>query len=173
MSIATPLLPKTTSGLILPLDFETSGLFGPATRDTAVMAHEVGKWMDDPLGTNPTPAWGHVGQVGGCQSNLEIGDPLSGIDIPTVTMPNGFTYHLQELASSPGSTAPLRSVLAVYSLTMARSKRMRGRSASEHLRRKQLGNLKMENVDDHIGSAVQQNNVSRNQNVRAIRRRRR
>lgn len=81
-----------------PVDFETSGIFGPATRDTAVMAHEVGEWMDDPLGANPTPAWGHVGQVGGCQNNLEVGDPLTGIDIPTVTMPNGFTYHLQELA---------------------------------------------------------------------------
>jgi hypothetical protein len=30
--------------------------------------------------------------------NLEVGDPLTGIYIPTVTMPNGFTYHLQELA---------------------------------------------------------------------------
>jgi hypothetical protein len=38
--------------------------------------------------------------VGGCQNNLEVGDPLTGIDIPTVTMPNGFTYHLQELAFS-------------------------------------------------------------------------
>jgi hypothetical protein len=54
--------------------------------------------MDDPLGDNPTPAWGHVGQVGGCQNNLEVGDPLTGTQIPPVTMPNGFTYHLQELA---------------------------------------------------------------------------
>lgn len=81
-----------------PLDFDTSGIFGAGTNDTAVMSHEVGEWMDDPLGTNPTPAWGHVGQVPGCQNNLEVGDPLSGTDIPTVTMPNGFTYHLQELA---------------------------------------------------------------------------
>ena len=28
-----------------PVDFETSGIFGPATGDTAVMAHEVGGWM--------------------------------------------------------------------------------------------------------------------------------
>jgi hypothetical protein len=62
------------------------------------MSYEVAEWMDDPLGTNPTPAWGHVRQVGGCQNNLEVGDRLSGTDIPTVTMPNGFTYHLQELA---------------------------------------------------------------------------
>jgi hypothetical protein len=52
--------------------------------------------MNDPLTTNPTPAWGHVGQVSGCQSNLEVGDPLSGTTFPV--MLNGFTYHPQELA---------------------------------------------------------------------------
>ena len=53
--------------------------------------------MDDPLGNNPTPKWGHTGQVSACQATLEVGDPLSGTNI-TATMPNGFTYHLQELA---------------------------------------------------------------------------
>jgi hypothetical protein len=81
-----------------PLDFDTTGLFGPTTNDTSVMSHEVGEWMDDPFGNNPTPAWGHVGQVGGCQNNLEVGDPLSGTLINNVTGANGFTYHLQELA---------------------------------------------------------------------------
>jgi len=80
-----------------PLDFDTSGIFG-STLDTSIMAHEVGEWMDDPLGNNPTPAWGHIGQVGGCQNNLEVGDPLTGRNLPPVRMPNGFTYHLQELA---------------------------------------------------------------------------
>ena len=81
-----------------PLDFDTTGLFGPSVRDTSIMAHEVGEWQDDPFGNNPTPAWGHTGQVGGCQGNLEVGDPLTGTNIPPVTMPNGFTHHLQELA---------------------------------------------------------------------------
>jgi hypothetical protein len=81
-----------------PIDFDTTGLFGPAVTDTSIAAHEVGEWMDDPYGNNPTPAWGHTGQVPGCQNNLEVGDPLTGINIPPVTMPNGFTYHLQELA---------------------------------------------------------------------------
>jgi hypothetical protein len=62
------------------------------------MAHEVGEWMDDPFVNNPTPAWGHTGQVSGCQNNLEVGDPLTGTNIPSVTGSNGFTYHLQELA---------------------------------------------------------------------------
>jgi len=78
-------------------DFEDSGSFGSDANDTAVMSHEVGEWMDDPLTNNPTPAWGHIGQVSGCQNNLEVGDPLSGTDFPSVFL-NGFTYHLQELA---------------------------------------------------------------------------
>jgi hypothetical protein len=72
-------------------------LFG-GTADTSIMSHEIGEWMDDPLGNNPTPAWGHIGQVGGCQGNLEVGDPLSGTLMPVVKMPNGFSYHLQEMA---------------------------------------------------------------------------
>jgi hypothetical protein len=81
-----------------PVDFDTSGLFGPTVHDTSIMAHEVGEWMNDPFGNNPTPAWGHVGQVGGCQTNLEVGDPLTGTNITPVVGSNGFTYNLQELA---------------------------------------------------------------------------
>jgi hypothetical protein len=65
--------------------------------DVSVLAHEIGEWYDDPLGNNPTPPWGHVGQVSGCQSNLEVGDPLSG-HVFSIGMPNGVTYHPQELA---------------------------------------------------------------------------
>ena len=64
--------------------------------DTAVIAHEVAEWMDDPIGLNPTKPWGHVGQVSGCQGDLEVADPLSGTGI-TDTL-NGKKYHLQELA---------------------------------------------------------------------------
>ena len=44
----------------------------------------------------PLPLGGHLGQVPGCQGNLEVGDPLSGTTFP-VTI-SGTTYHLQELA---------------------------------------------------------------------------
>lgn len=80
--------------------FDTSGTFGG---DTDTLSHEVAEWMDDPNGSNPVPVWGNEGQVvGGCQNNLEVGDPLSeGFGTPTnpfsVTL-NGFDYHLQELA---------------------------------------------------------------------------
>ena len=70
----------------------------PGGADTSVLSHEIGEWMNDPLGNNLTPSWGHVGQVSGCQGNYEVGDPLSGILMPKVKMSNGFTYHLQELA---------------------------------------------------------------------------
>lgn len=81
------------------IDFEASGAFIPSIHDTSIAAHEIGEWMDDPFGNNPTPAWGHTGQVvGACQSNLEVGDPLTGTNVPTVTGANGFAYHLQELA---------------------------------------------------------------------------
>jgi hypothetical protein len=76
-------------------DYDTSGLFTNAP-DISVATHQVGEWMNDPSGTNPTPAWGHIGQVGGCQANLEVGDPLSGTTFPIQL--NGFRYHAQELA---------------------------------------------------------------------------
>jgi len=81
-----------------PIDFDTTGLFGPTVGDTYTAAHEVGEWANDPFGNNPTPAWGHVGQVGGCQNNLEVGDPLTGTPPILITGSNGFNYRLQELA---------------------------------------------------------------------------
>jgi hypothetical protein len=77
-------------------DFDVSGDFG-STQDAAALSHEVGEWLDNPIGTNPTPPWGHIGQVSGCQADLEVGDPLSGQEL-TVPMSNGFNYHMQELA---------------------------------------------------------------------------
>jgi hypothetical protein len=81
-----------------PMNFDSTGLFPTAIEDTGVAAHEIGEWMDDPFGNNPTPPWGHIGQVGFCQNNLEVGDPLTGTGAPPIVMRNGFTYHLQELA---------------------------------------------------------------------------
>jgi hypothetical protein len=65
--------------------------------DVAAASHELAEWINDPTGTNPTPAWGNIGQVSSCQSNFEDGDPLTGTLMPAVTV-NGFTFHLQELA---------------------------------------------------------------------------
>jgi hypothetical protein len=64
--------------------------------DISAITHEVGEWQNDPNTINPTPKWGHIGQVIGCQANLEVGDPLSGTTFKDSL--NGFTYHPQELA---------------------------------------------------------------------------
>ena len=86
-------------------EFDTSKSF-TGVKDISALSHEIAEWMDDPLVNNATPRWGHIGQVSGCQANLENGDPLSGTVVP-ISM-NGFTYHPQELAFSswfyPGST---------------------------------------------------------------------
>jgi hypothetical protein len=81
-----------------PFLFDLTGALGVNTEDTDIAAHEVDEWEDDPLGTNATPPWGHIGQVKKCQGNLEVGDPLTNKNFPSVKMPNGYTYHLQELA---------------------------------------------------------------------------
>jgi len=75
-------------------DFDNSELYGG---DISVLSHEVAEWTDDPTTNNPTPAWGNIGQVSGCQNNLEVGDPLTGTFFNPVTIGN-FTYNPQELA---------------------------------------------------------------------------
>jgi hypothetical protein len=76
--------------------FSDPGIFSVAIEDVMALGHEVAEWMDDPLGTNPTPPWGNIGQVSGCQNNLEDGDALTGT-VFTETGSNHFTYHLQDL----------------------------------------------------------------------------
>lgn len=76
-------------------DYDNSGFFANIS-DVEALSHEVAEWLDDPSGTNPTAPWGHIGQVSGCQSNLEVGDPLSGTSINVTT--GSFIYHVQELA---------------------------------------------------------------------------
>jgi hypothetical protein len=76
-------------------DYDTTGI-SSSVQDIMSMSHEIGEWMNDPTGVNPTPAWGNIGQVTGCQSNLEVGDPLSGtMEIPSNTKT---VYHVQDLA---------------------------------------------------------------------------
>jgi hypothetical protein len=68
-------------------------------KDISILVHEVAEWMDDPLVNgvdNNTKPWGNIGQVSGCQDNLEVGDPLTGKLQPTSL--GGKTWHPQELA---------------------------------------------------------------------------
>jgi hypothetical protein len=76
--------------------YNDAGIFSVPIEDINAWTHELGELFNDPFVNNATPAWGHVGQVSGCQNNLEVGDPLTGT-VFTLTF-NGFTYHPQELA---------------------------------------------------------------------------
>jgi len=76
--------------------YTDAGIFSGGLQDIHAWTHEIGEWANDPFVNNGTPAWGHVGQVSGCQNNLEVGDPLTGT--PFLVVFNGFTYHPQELA---------------------------------------------------------------------------
>lgn len=75
--------------------YDNSGDFSGSS-DISALTHELGEWQNDPYTNNPTPSWGNIGQVSGCQTNLEVGDPLSGTTFTDSL--NGFTYHPQELA---------------------------------------------------------------------------
>lgn len=73
------------------MEYDTTTGFwnSPGIEDISIAAHEVDEWMNDPLVTNPTPPWGNIGQVSGCQTNWEVGDALTGTDFPAITMSNG------------------------------------------------------------------------------------
>ena len=75
--------------------YNDAGLFAKPIQDIHALSHELGEWMDDPFGNNIVPTWGNVGQVSGCQNNLEVGDPVTGTAF-TATL-NGFTYHPEDL----------------------------------------------------------------------------
>jgi hypothetical protein len=75
--------------------YDSSGLFS-GSADISALSHEIGEWMNDPNVSNATKPWGNIGQVSGCQSNLETGDPLSGTTIARSL--NGKVYHPQEQA---------------------------------------------------------------------------
>jgi hypothetical protein len=78
---------------------DNSGLTGNID-DTSDLSHEIAEWSNDPLGNNPVPPWGHVGQdPDSCQNNLEVGDPLTpNVFVDAPPKRGSFEYHLQELA---------------------------------------------------------------------------
>jgi len=84
--------------------YSDPGIFNVPIQDIHALSHEMGEWMDDPLipQVNFVPPWGHVGQVGGCQNNLEVGDPVTG---KAFTITTGgtfpFTYHPEDLVFLP------------------------------------------------------------------------
>jgi hypothetical protein len=99
------------------IDSGYAGLPGVLASDVAVLSHEVGEWMDDPLGNNViSPGWGGFGIQSNCSPQLEVGDPLTGSNFLVVTP--SFTYHFQELAyfSWFGRNSPSLAVNGRYSM---------------------------------------------------------
>ena len=76
--------------------YNDPNIFNAPIEDIHAWTHEIGELFNDPFIDNATPAWGHIGQVSGCQNNLEVGDPLTGTAFTVIF--NRFTYHPQELA---------------------------------------------------------------------------
>ena len=64
--------------------------------DILAASHEIGEWMNDPLLSNKSLPWGHIGEVKKCSGKFEVGDPLNRISAP-VTLDH-VVYHPQELA---------------------------------------------------------------------------
>ena len=79
------------------------GIFGGGFTDITALSHEMSEIFDDPFVSfdsihNQTPWW--LSPNGNCQNNLEVGDVIEGLVNATlpITMPNGFTYHPQNVA---------------------------------------------------------------------------
>lgn len=99
-----------------PGEFDSTQIFGTASQDISVETHEMGEALNDPTVNNIVPAWGNIGQVSGCQNNLEVGDPLTGTQNPPITL-NGFTYHPQELAMYSWFLRPNRMMQPIAGVT--------------------------------------------------------
>ncbi len=83
------------SGVLQTYGYAEFNTAGTDDKDISIISHELAEWLNDPMVSNPTPAWGHVGEVFGCESSLEVADPLTGTYIPVPL--NGFNYNVQEL----------------------------------------------------------------------------
>ena len=97
--------------------YSDPGIFNVPIEDIHALSHELGEWMDDPFTNNIVPPWGHIGQQGGCQNNLEVGDPVTGHAFTVATgglFP--FTYHPEDLVFFPwfARSTPSTSVNGFY-----------------------------------------------------------
>lgn len=68
-----------------------------------IVRRELGESMNDPFDRNFIPAWGNVGQLGGCPNLLEVNNPVTGIALP-ITI-NGFTYHPEDFVFQQADTS--------------------------------------------------------------------
>lgn len=81
-------------------DYQEIDLGIPGASDVTGVTHEAVEWADDPFADNLAPTWGYVGQVSGCDSLLEVADPLSDLQAQAVTV-GSVTYHVPDAAFVP------------------------------------------------------------------------
>jgi hypothetical protein len=91
---ASGLSPATARTFVVAA-YNDAGVFFDPIEDVHALSHELGEWMDDPFGNNPTPGWSAGQALGYCQKSLEVGDPVTGIafNVPL----NGMVYHPEDL----------------------------------------------------------------------------
>lgn len=83
-------------------NFDTTAVY-TGYDDIASFAQVVANWMDDPFlgggAFNGATLWQYpLAPPPACGFYFEPSGPLNGVEIPPVIMPNGFGYHLPELA---------------------------------------------------------------------------
>jgi hypothetical protein len=85
--------------------FFDQNVFGPpdhAFDDVVTLSHEIGETINDPLITNATPNWHSTyAPLFGCQSDLEVGDPLAGKPEPVMVPGVNHVFYVQDLAFVP------------------------------------------------------------------------
>lgn len=94
------------------------GIFGPNFVDVTAATHEISEWMNDPFGSNQVPPWQYPNGAGGCQNNLEPGDPLEGFaNLSSPVTIDQTTFHPQSVALLQWFTRekPSGAVDGVYS----------------------------------------------------------
>jgi hypothetical protein len=90
--------------------FTYVGKAGAFAEDVDALSHEVGEWIDDPLGEN-TDVPLLCAEDGNQSQILEVGDPEE-VDAGYGAFPytlGGFTYHLQDLTYLPYFGAPVKT----------------------------------------------------------------
>lgn len=73
-----------------------AGVQGGFSEDVSILSHEILEWFNDPFGGNVVPNWeSSIAPQYGCNSYLEVGDPLVGV---VFTVSGYSSYHLQDMA---------------------------------------------------------------------------
>jgi hypothetical protein len=105
------------------------GIFGGTLADVTPLSHEISEWMNNPFNANVVPGWAFPNGSGGCQNNLETGDPIalfanSGFPVTI----DGFTYHPQSQALLPWFQRSARSDAARGAFSFPDGSLLRGPS---------------------------------------------